>query len=188
MKNLAALLLIVSFNASAACTYSIAPNTTKVSWKAFKTPKKVGVDGEFKKFTIKPAKESAASVDELLKDAKFDIDSSSVSTGNPDRDKKIVKNFFQSEGKAIAITGTVSKVSAAEVTSKLTLGKDSKDINFVKTKVEKKVRLESSINVLEFNLKTNLEKLTAACKALHEGVTWPDVTVAIEFDVQESCK
>ena len=186
MKRFAAIIALISFNASAACVYKVTPDTTKVSWTAYKTPKKVGVGGEFKKFTVK-SPESAASIDELVAKTTFDIDASSVSTTNPDRDKKIVSNFFTSKGKVIAINGKVTKVAAKEVTAALTLGTTTKDVMFTKAEAGDKTTLSSQINVMDYNLKSNLEAITAACKALHEGVTWPEVMIAVEFQTTKTC-
>jgi polyisoprenoid-binding protein YceI len=186
MKNLFAIIfLITSFTSYADCRFEIKPQDVKVKWLAYKTPKKVAVQGEFKKFTFNTVK-----ADDLigsLKDATFNIDASSVSTGNPARDKKIVNNFFIENGNAIRISGKFSSKQAQEVTAKLEIQEVSKELNFEIEKKENTLILDTHINVLDFSLKENLSRINLACKALHEGVTWPDVRIIIEISGTKKC-
>ncbi|MGE3610565.1 MAG: YceI family protein [Bacteriovoracaceae bacterium] len=179
---------IFSLQVSAACLVEATAKDSKVSWTAFKTPKKVGVNGEFRKFSIQSTKKSHETISSLLKDSSFEIDTTSVSTGNPERDQKIVKSFFTTNEKAVSIKGKVTSVNKNEATVQLDINGTKKDVKMLLTEAAEMNKLEGEINVLDFNLKSNLEAITAACKALHEGVTWPEVKIAIEFKSTKTCK
>jgi polyisoprenoid-binding protein YceI len=178
--------LMVSFNGHANCRLEINSQDVKVKWLAYKTPKKVAVQGEFKKFTYSSAK--ADDVIGSLKDATFSVDSSSVSTGNTDRDKKIVKNFFTEDGKPIKIAGKFFSKNPSKVMAQLEIQGVSKEVSFDVDKKEDSLILSADINVLSFSLKDNLSRINLACKALHEGVTWPDVKIMIEINGKKICQ
>lgn len=187
MKKLLVLATLISFNSLAAdCMYSYDQNKSQVSWTAFKTPKKVGVNGKFSKFKL----DTTASKNKLdvIKSAKFTIDSSSVDTGNPDRDKKIVNFFFTKNGKPITITGKVISVTETETKMLLELQGKSKEVTLKNTMTDEKVTLNGTIDVLEFGLDSNLQAINEACKALHEGKTWSDVNISIETQLTKTCK
>ena len=63
-----------------------------LQWTAFKTPKKAAVNVKFDKYLITSANEK--SILDAISSAQFTVDVSSVNSGNPERDKKIVKFFF----------------------------------------------------------------------------------------------
>jgi polyisoprenoid-binding protein YceI len=187
MKNLIIIMFFVlSFNSHANCRFEIKPQDVRVKWLAYKTPRKVAVQGEFKKFSFNSTK--AADVIGSLKEATFNIDSSSVSTGNPDRDKKIVSNFFTNKGKAIQISGRFSSRTPTKMTAQLVIQGVSKEVIFETEAKENILLLTTAINVLDFSLKDNLSRINLACKALHEGVTWPDVNIVIEIKGIKECE
>lgn len=177
--------ILTSFTSSANCRFLITPQDVKVKWLAYKTPKKVAVQGEFEKFSINSAKSD--DVVGSLRDATFIIDSSSVSTGNADRDNKIVKNFFTEDGKAIKIAGKFSSKEPTKVKAQLEIQGVSKEVTFASEKKDGSLILTTDINVLDFSLKENLSRINLACKALHEGITWPDVKIVIEITGTKKC-
>jgi polyisoprenoid-binding protein YceI len=186
MKNLFVIFLAMfSLESYAKCRFEITNKDVKVKWIAYKTPRKVAVQGEFKKFSFKTT--NAEDWVGCLKDATFDIDSSSVSTGNPDRDKKIVNNFFTDKGKTIKISGNFHSNKSTEVNAKLEIQGTSKEVSFQTETKANTIILTTDINVLDFSLKDNLSRINLACKALHEGVTWPDVKIIIEISGAKRC-
>lgn len=178
--------LIISNFSSASCRYSIDPGKTTIKWKAFKTPKKIGVEGEFKKFTINT--KNASTVNGLIESADFKIDTNSVNTGNKDRDNKIKKFFFNTDKDPLSITGKVKKVKNNTTFAQLKINDQQKNIKFDNKLTESNVTLTSSIDVLSFGLNSNLLAIHNACKALHEGKTWPDVEIKIEASIKKVCK
>lgn len=185
MKYMLLTLMFTSLSAFAAdCTYSTGDSTVK--WTAFKTPKKVGVDGQFTKTTLKTV-ESKDKL-ELIKKATFSIDTTSISTGNPARDKTIRDNFFTTNNKPMSIQGQVTKVTAESTTAVLNIDGTQKEVTFKNTINDDKIILQGTIDVLEFKLNSQFNALHNACKALHEGKTWTDVNISIETALKSQCK
>lgn len=176
---------ILSLNSYAACNFMVPTENVKVIWTAFKTPKKVGVQGEFKKFSFNSP--TAADVASVIKATTFTIDSGSVSTGNPARDKTIVTNFFVVKQKPLAISGRFVSADAKKAVMALKINGQEKNVNLDVAQEGDLWKLNGEINVLEFALKESFDSIALACKALHEGVTWPDVKLALEFSAKRSC-
>src|SRR5690606_21695673 len=146
-----ALALTLSLSSMAAtdiCSVSYRPEGSKLNWTAFKTPKKVGVNGQFTTFTVKSSK--ANNVDALLANATFDIDTKSISTNDKARDAKIFQFFFKQMVKGTAITGKVVKVNASDVEVDFTINGTTKKVTLAKKYDESKntVTLNGAINVL----------------------------------------
>lgn len=183
--------LALSLNAFAGtdvCSVNFNEKASAINWTAFKTPKKVGVKGGFAKFKISTKK--SVTTEELLSNASFEIDTNSVSTNDKARDAKIFKFFFQKMAKGTKITGKVSKIEGDKVTVDLTLNGVTKPVVLTAKNDEAKstTTLNGSIDVTEFAMKDNLAALTEACKALHEGVTWPNVDIELVANITKSCK
>lgn len=172
-------------NSYGACNFIVPTENVKVIWTAFKTPKKVGVQGEFKKFSFNAP--TAADVASVIKATTFTIDSSSVSTGNPARDKTIVTNFFVLKNKPLQISGRFLSVDAKKAVMTLKINGQEKNVNLDVAQEGDTWKLTGEINVLEFALKESFDNIALACKALHEGVTWPDVKLALEVSAKRSC-
>ncbi|MBY0515916.1 MAG: YceI family protein [Bacteriovoracaceae bacterium] len=164
------LALVLSFGAYAKeCSYE----SGKVTWTAFKTPKKVGVGAAFDKFTLKAGQKGTP--EDLMNGATFSIDTKSINTGDKARDAKILSFFF----KKIAITGKVvsAKAGIAEVELKMNDVSHMVIMPYTFDAATSELKLTSKIDVVAFALKDNLASLTKACMEKHEGVTWPDVDV-----------
>ena len=149
-------------------------NDAVISWIAFKTPEKVGVGGEFKKFTITPKKNSSALKD-LMEGATLSIDTSSVHTKNVARDKKIVSNFFE----GVTIKGIVTKLKKATIELDLVINNKKVTVPMKYTLKDNKLSAKATIDVFDFLLHDNLKAINKACYALHEGKTWNDVEIAL---------
>jgi polyisoprenoid-binding protein YceI len=187
--TVAALALTMNaFAASDICTVNYNEKASAINWTAFKTPKKVGVRGSFSKFKIKTKK--ATTIDELLMGATFEIETDSVNTKDKARDAKIFTFFFKTMTKGTKITGKVTKIEGRNVHVDLTLNGVTKSVVLAAKNDESKntTTLNGKIDVTEFGMKSNLAALTEACKALHEGVTWPDVVIELEANITRSCK
>ncbi len=181
-------LSLTTFAATDLCSINYAPEGSTLSWTAFKTPKKVGVKGQFNVFKIISTK--SASIDELLSNATFEVDTKSISTNDKARDAKIFQFFFKNMVKGSTISGKVLKVGPTSVDVEFSLNGATKIITLAKAYDESKntVALNGEMNVLDFNMKGNLDTLTKACNTLHEGVTWPDVKIELIASVPKTCK
>jgi polyisoprenoid-binding protein YceI len=176
MKNI---LIITSFLYStvslASSCYKFQPKQNKISWKAYKTPEKVGVGGQFNKFNITPAK-SQGTIKQIVESSKFQINTSSVFTKNPERDKKIVANFFNS----VKLSGQVKNVSSNRIELDLTMNGKTIPAVMKYTVKNNILKAEGVIDVLDFMMNKNLAAINKVCYDLHSGKTWSDVNIYLE--------
>lgn len=181
-------LSLSAFAATDICSVTYNQKDSALNWTAFKTPKKVGVKAQFTKFSIKT--EKATTADELLKGATFEIETDSVSTNDKGRDAKIFNFFFKTMKSGSKITGKVTSVNKDKVKADFTFNGVTKNITLLKKVDADKnmINLSGSVNVLDFGMESNLAALTKACYALHEGVTWPDVTIELNASMTKTCK
>ncbi len=103
-------LFCFAFGVSAKCEYKYNSQGAKIGWKAFKTPEKAGVGGEFKDFSIMTSK--ASSIKDLLTQSAFSINTQSVVTGDKGRDGKIENFFFSTMKLGTNITGLVKSADS----------------------------------------------------------------------------
>lgn len=169
------------------CTYSINQNKTKITWTAFKTPKKIGVQGEFKNFSIKS--QEAKTIPDVIRNSQFSIDTSSVNTGNSLRDKKIVRYFFTRKNQPLRISGKVLTLNDENKTTSVLLKMNDVEKSVVmRNKIEgDHVSLKGNIDVLDFLLANELKAINKACYDLHEGKTWSDVLIEIQAVMTKKC-
>lgn len=185
MKMLLVPLMMFSLNSFANCTYSVDNTQSQVLWTAFKTPKKVGVDGKFTKFQINT--KTAQSELDLIKGATFTIDTTSVNTGNPGRDKTIFNSFFQLNKKPITLAGQVVSVNEKETKVLFDFNGTKKEVTMKNTIADGKITLNATIDMVEVGLNSSFAALHQACKALHEGKTWSDVNISVETVAVKKC-
>jgi len=180
-----ALILMTLSDSHSACLYKVDDKSTEVTWRAFKTPKKVGVDGRFSDVVIKtkPAKDLL----DLIRNASFSIKVESLSTGNPARDQKILENFFRFKGNLLNISGKVLDLKGSMAKVLMKLGDSEREVLMKVEMTDTQLSLSGKIDVLTFGLSENLSSITEAFKALHQGVTWPDVEIGVTILTQKQC-
>jgi len=171
---------------SADCSYT-KNGDVNVNWTAFKTPMKVGVNGTFRSVVYKGGKK-AASLSELLKDAKVMIQTNNVDSGNSGRDAKLVQFFFnQMDGQILE-----ARVVAMDETSKVVLVEvimNGKGLNvpMAYTYVDGLFKASGVIDLGDFKALDALTSINRACYDLHAGKTWQDVTIGFSMKVEEQC-
>lgn len=156
-----------------------------LQWTAFKTPKKAAVNVKFDKYLITSANEK--SILDAISSAQFTVDVSSVNSGNPERDKKIVKFFFTQKNKQITLKGKVLSVKNNIAEVEFTIHKVSKVIPMNLEVINNNVKLTGKIDVLDFKLNDSLSAIHNACKVLHEGKTWSDVELLLTAQFKDLC-
>lgn len=201
MKIFHSILIIITLSAAAQltaqenCTYEYDPSQTSLEWTAFKFTEKTGVKGKFDSIKV-AGKQKDKSKFGAVESLQFQIDSSSVNSGVPDRDGKIKKFFFGSVKGNKKISGSFSDITAGETgTAKLNLrfgnSKTSVPVNFVwKDDI---VEVTGSLDVLTLGLQSGLGKLNAECNDLHKGSDgvsklWPTVDVKVVSTIKKICK
>jgi polyisoprenoid-binding protein YceI len=170
------------------CSYSFESSNVKVSWTAFKTPKKIGVGGAFKDLGIKK-KFIGKSLKATLEGASFNIDSTSTWTNNAPRDAKIVKFFFSRMSKGFKIPGKIIKVNAKSILMEISLNGVTKQIPLKREdqKSSNKLVATGHMDILDFSMSSSLQSINKACMKLHQGKTWSDVSLNLSIDYQKSC-
>lgn len=177
--------LFVSASFSA-CKYEIEAKGVDVIWTAFKTPKKVGVKGEFKELGIKK-EYKGESLESIFTGVKFDIDTSSTWTRNAGRDAKIVKYFFQPMIGGLSIKGSITEFDEDEMVLKLKMNKVEQVVPMSVKVDDKKVVANGVIDVLDFSLANSLKGINQACYDLHQGKTWNDVEIQLVAYYEKDC-
>ncbi|TGL24272.1 YceI family protein [Leptospira yanagawae] len=184
-----------SIEAEENCNYEYDPSKTNLEWTAFKFTEKTGVKGKFDSIRVigKTKDKSKFGVAEKIR---FQIDTSSVNSANPDRDLKIKKFFFGSVKGNQKLMGNFSEMTKGETgTAKLNLqfgkSKTTIPVNFVWK--EDTVEVSGTVDVLALGLSQGLGKLNAECNDLHKGADgvsklWPTVDVKVVSTFKKVCK
>ena len=193
MKNYNLLALTVFFIslpslfADSKCFYSMEDSSkNKVTWTAYKTPKKVGVDGSFSKISY--IAQESEDLKLFLKSAIVEIDSSSVDSGNKERDEKLAKFFFKlmKNPTIKAQVQTVQDNNTALVM--LSMNKVKKEVSMKYTYENNVLTLSGEIDILNWSLDKSLASINKACYALHEKKTWSDVSLKVSVPVKYECQ
>lgn len=189
------LLVGISTNTLAAenCTYSLKPETVKLQWTGYKFTSKTGVSGSFDIIDYNEPKGSK-SLDELFTNIKFRVDTASINSDNPIRDKKLALYVFGSIRNPGQITGSVESfaLKEAKATASLTINGVTKKVPF---KIENKgnnYTFTGSIDFWDFAMARSHKAVSEACKALHTGEdgkakTWSEVGLSIAAGILKTC-
>ncbi len=86
-----------------------------VSWRAFKTFSKIGVGGVFTDIKYTPNKKQGKNFQELFVGSEVEIAPLTVDTGNPQRDKTLLDNFFN-KLKGGKIEGVIKSIQRDKAT------------------------------------------------------------------------
>ncbi len=141
---------------------------SKLSWTAFKTPEKVGVSGSFD--------------DISLDNNHFTINTKSVNSGNPERDTKLKEFFFGnlSDSLIVGNYGTVD-MATAKIPVTIKMNGIEKTFQFDYSTTDSSNVVSGSIDIVsDFSGNVALEGIHNACKELHMGKTWSDVSLKVE--------
>ncbi|MGR3810788.1 YceI family protein [Jiulongibacter sp. NS-SX5] len=151
--------------AAEATAYSFDTESTKLTWTAFKTPEKVGVPGSFDDISIDGNS--------------FTINTYSVNTGVPDRDMKIKQFFFGNLSDSL-ITGSYGAAAEGKIPVTLSMNGVEKTFDFDVVETDTTTVVSGTIDIIsDFSGNAALEGIHEACKELHMGKTWSDVTLEV---------
>lgn len=148
-----------------AMAYTFDKSNSKLTWTAFKTPEKVGVSGSF---------------DEIMQDGNsFTINTKSVNSGNPERDAKL-KSFFFGNLSDSLITGSYGAITDNKMPITLKMNGIEKTFDFAVAENDTATIISGSIDIIsDFSGNKALEGIHEACKELHMGKTWSDVSLQV---------
>ena len=188
MRVIALSLLLISNTAFAKkCIFELKKDSLQVEWIAFKTPKKIGVKGTFEKLGVKNFTKTQ-SFGNMLKGLTFNIDTNSINTSDPARDKKIYSNFFKTMNSGDKISGRVLNYKRKVLTLAVKMNGKEIEVPLLMDKEKLIFTATGHIDILDFAMGGNLAAINKACSELHEGKTWSDVTVTLRGNYLESCK
>jgi len=163
-------------------TYIVRPNSTTVSWTAYKTTNKIAVGGQFTSIDFETSK--GDSIAEAFNGLEFSIPVSGLFTDNDERDKKLIASFFNVMLDTQNITGKLSFDKDDLCTAKITMNGKSKNIPLSYFAAEHEVIFTSELNLEDWDTSGALETLNKACGELHKGddgisKTWTEVAIKI---------
>lgn len=175
-----------------ACTYSFSPSQTVISFTAFKTSDKVAVGGKFNDAKLSQTAESE-NITNVFKDASFSINTSSVNTSNPDRDKKIVEHFFGSMMNTDKISGNVLALKDGEATLSITMNDSTQETSANYTIENETITLTGTIDVNSWGGLEAIASLNKVCDDLHKGADgisklWSEVDIQIVSTLEKKCE
>ena len=180
------MLSITAYAISSKCRLVGDKDKIKLTWTAYKTEKKVAVNGSFNNIEVNlPKKEKT--IDQLIYHTTFNIDLSSVKSGDSLRDKKISQFFFGKFTKGVVASGYFKKPKKGQVGLVLQMNGVKKTIPLDFTFSENKLVAKGGLNVLDFSASEALKQLAEACAVKHEGKTWPEVDVQFEAEFKLDC-
>ena len=179
------------------CTYTYDAASTSIKWISFKTSAKVAVGGTFNEFTV-DGTEPSNSESAVFENAYFSINTSSVNSGNEERDPKLIKFFFNTMVATETITGGIASISEAvkgkgAAVVKITMNKQSRDVNATYTLEGNVLTLSATVNMADWDASNAITVLNTECKDLHtgdDGVSklWEEVDFEITTTLVKSCE
>jgi len=172
----------------------VQPEHINVTWKAYKTPQKIGVGGAFTDVTYHPASLEGKNFRTLFVGSSVTIDTSKITTGNQGRDVKLVKFFFGMmkshtiKAKIIDIQKSDShekgKPRTGSLRVEITMNGKTHIIPMHYLYQAGKFDATGTIDILDFSAKEALASINKACYDLHKGKTWSDVKIGFSTTVK----
>ncbi len=167
-------------------TFTLKKAENKINWIAYKTTKKVGVKGEFKKVNIVNGGEGKT-IREAINNTEFSIPVSSIFTSNPDRDSKIKKLFFGVMDNTELLSGRLNIQNDSTGFANIKMNNITQKLSFTYTIKDSVFSMNSVMSLSDWNTSSALSSLNKACGDLHKGSdgiskTWNEVLINISSD------
>ncbi|UXP33344.1 YceI family protein [Reichenbachiella agarivorans] len=168
-----------------AVTYEV--GAAKVKWTAFKLTERIGVSGTFDDLSVTAGGEG--SVDSLLVNGTFSINTSSVNSNEATRDPKIKASFFEPFNTP-QITGKILSATGGRGTVELMMNDTTSAVPFTYISNDSTLVLTTSIDVTNWNGAAAIDSLNSVCELLHKGSDgvsklWPDVVVQVTIPAKK---
>jgi len=175
------------------CTYSYVADSTKFQWTAYKFSSRAGVGGTFNSIEVSNTASATNPLD-VLKGAEFVINTSTVNSGNQERDPKLVSFFFNALTNTENITGKIKSIDHDNKAAVLvTMNEKTVEIIGKVTVEGEKVSMEAAVNMNNFDGMSAIASLNEVCSAQHTGEDgdsklWPDVSIVVSTILKKECK
>lgn len=176
------------------CSFQIKEDTAKLTWTGYKFTEKKAVSGSFGKISWSQNK-AASSLKGLMESISWEIDTSSVSSGDKARDFSLYTKFFElmKTGKKIAgNVKTFDPINKSAVAS-IEMNGVTHDVKFKVDSDKSSMTFSGQLKLSEqFQVVASVNSLAAACKELHTGkdgkaVTWDEVGLEVSASITETC-
>ncbi len=164
-----------------------------VSWKAYKTPSKVGVSGVFDSVKYTAIAPKGNNFREIFVGSTVLINTASVNSKNTGRDIKLVKFFFEQMNSNNITAKIVDIKSDKRVRGKpktgvlsvaVTMNGITKNIPMSYIFNKGDLSATGNIDLLDFSASKALSSINEACFDLHKGKTWSDVTIGFQTNIK----
>ena len=195
MKKILLSLLTVASLASAGGCLLTQSDDMNVTWKAYKTLAKLGVEGKFTEVNYVANKKEGKNFKELLVGSKVSINLSKVDTKNKARDKTLVNNFF-SKLKSKNIEGVIISIKANErvkgqpytgnLDINLSMNSQTVTIPMNYKYIKETFTAIGTIDLFDFDANDALKSINKNCFDLHKGKTWNDVSIGFSTTIKAS--
>jgi hypothetical protein len=185
--------LILSVNAfGKTCNYQLKGGSEKIEFTGFKFTEKTGVSGTFENFKIQTLG-SAESIESLIENGSFWIDSFSLDAGKKARNVNIAKGLLSNLGTK-SFRGYVKSINpkAKSLQFSLVIGKDIHDVPLKYEVKGNSFSAKGTIDLLALGYKKGFEALQKICNVWHKGSdgvskTWSDVEIRVSADFAKKC-
>ena len=178
-------------NGEDVCVYQLDNNSLDFTWTAYKFTNKTAVNGTFNDIKVSTL-ENPTSLNDMISNIKFEINTSSVFSNEPERDAKINQFFFGTMKNTSSITGSIKEVEGNNATIALTLNEMTLDIPGELTISGDTVKLHSTVDFKEFGGEEAVKMLNQVCLYLHTGedglsVLWDVADINVWALYKEDC-
>ncbi len=167
--------------------------TVSVSWKAYKTPAKLGVGGVFNSVKYTAVAPKGNNFREILVGSSVVIDTASVNSKNAPRDVKLVKFFFEQmsskniTAKIVDIKSNKrirGKPKTGEMSVAVTMNGVTRNVPMTYMFNKGDFSATGNIDLVDFSASKALSSINKACFDLHKGKTWSDVTIGFKTNIK----
>jgi len=164
-----------------------------VSWKAYKTPSKVGVSGVFDNTKYTAIAPKGNNFREIFVGSSIIIDTTSVNSKNSGRDVKLVKFFFEQmtsqniTAKIIDIKSDKrvrGKPKTGVMSVSVTMNGITRTVPMAYIFNKGDLQATGNIDLFDFSASKALNSINKACFDLHKGKTWSDVTIGFQTNIK----
>lgn len=168
--------------------YALNGQSATVKWTAYKFTERAGVSGTFDSVTSATTM-SEGTLQELLQNATFTIETRSVNSQLQLRDDRIYNAFFTTIG-AETITGEFVAVDEGAGQVLITLGEQSGQADFSYSHAQDTLVITSTIDLVSWKAEEGVTALNEVCKDGHTGADgvsklWPDVNIEVKVPVKK---
>ena len=187
---LLALLSHAPFAHGQKCRYELDEKSVKLEWTGYKFTSKSPVSGSFDE--VSSQAKSSDSVKGAFEAASFKINTASINSNNPVRDKKLALFIFGGLKNPGQISGEIISFNNSKAKVVIEMNGRKQEVPFKVSESNGTYTFEGSIKMTQFAMSESLARISEACRELHTGPdkkskTWDDVGLKVSTTLKKSC-